>query len=492
MMLTKFALCQAVIIFAVGWARGIPPLTAFIQGFIIITVANVPQGLPSTITAALHIVAKRMGKHNVFVKKLDVIETLGSCSLICTDKTGTLTQNLMSVANLWVVGGKYETLQVSDALKSSSTSSGAPCPLRQLLDVATLNSRVALEQQGDKMMPNGDATELGFYRFCTGVLKTVLNIDIEAHRTKFPKLHEIPFNSSNKWQMSIHRMENQDMIFLKGAPDVLLSKCAYYLDSNGDATPVDEAFRALYTASYEEFGGQGERVLGFAMKPMLHSLAAEMENDPLFKDKLKEKLVGKCEFPMDDLCFVGLISLIDPPRDEVPQAVRECHSAGVKVVMVTGDHPLTAAAIAHKIGMITLPTRETLAKERNLLLSEVNEDDVKAVVVHGTFISEMTESQWNIVIQKQEIVFARTSPEQKLIIVKKFTEAGNVVAMTGDGVNDSPALKQAAIGIAMGMNGSDVAREAADIVLLDDNFASIVVGIKEGRLLFANLKKSIA
>lgn len=160
--------------------------------------------------------------------------------------------------------------------------------------------------------------------------------------------------------------------------------------------------------------------------------------------------------------------------------------------MVTGDHPITAGAIARNIGLITLPTREDIAKEKGIHPNQVDENDVKAVVVHGSTIPSMTDNDWVNLIGKKEIVFARTSPEQKLIIVQKFTEAGNIVAMTGDGVNDSPALKQAAIGVAMGKNGSDVAKEAADLVLLDDNFASIVVGIREGRLLFANLKKSIA
>jgi sodium/potassium-transporting ATPase subunit alpha len=189
---------------------------------------------------------------------------------------------------------------------------------------------------------------------------------------------------------------------------------------------------------------------------------------------------------------VGLATLLDPPRPEVSLAIKDCHSAGIKVVMVTGDHPLTAASIAKKIGLITKPTREDVAKSRNIDLSQVSEEDIKAVVVHGSKIPLMSDKDWEVLTTKEEIVFARTSPEQKLIIVKKFTEAGNVCAMTGDGVNDSPALKQAAIGVAMGLSGSDVAREAADLVLLDDNFASIVVGVREGRLLYANLKKSIA
>jgi sodium/potassium-transporting ATPase subunit alpha len=183
---------------------------------------------------------------------------------------------------------------------------------------------------------------------------------------------------------------------------------------------------------------------------------------------------------------------MDPARPEVPQAVQECLAAGVKVVMVTGDHPFTAKAIAKAIGVITFPTKEDLALERGIDLSEIDENEVQSIVIHGALLPSMTDAEWAIALNKDQIVFARTSPEQKLIIVQKFTAAGNIVAMTGDGVNDSPALKQAAIGVAMGKNGSDVAREAADLVLLDDNFASIVIAIKEGRLLFANLKKSIA
>jgi sodium/potassium-transporting ATPase subunit alpha len=300
------------------------------------------------------------------------------------------------------------------------------------------------------------------------------------------------------------------VLFLKGAPDVLLSKCGFYMAADGAVLPIDDSFLCLYTDVYEGFGGevstcvcdidqhamtlimQGERVLGFAMKPMDISFEEAVAADSNYRNALKESMVGQGSNPTKDLVFVGLVTLMDPPRAEVPQAVRDCHTAGVKVIMVTGDHPLTAAAIARNIGLITKPTRESIAKERKVPVKDVDESEARAVVVHGSQIPAMTDEDWVRLIAKDEIVFARTSPEQKLIIVKKLTEAGNVVAMTGDGVNDSPALKQAAIGVAMGMNGSDVAREAADIVLLDDNFASIVVGIREGRLLFANLKKSVA
>jgi sodium/potassium-transporting ATPase subunit alpha len=359
---------------------------------------------------------------------------------------------------------------------------------------------------------------------------------IEHYRDANPKMHEIPFNSSNKWQMSIHSMatlNGRQVLLLKGAPDVLLSKCSHYLNSDGAAVPIDRDFIEIYTKAYEHFGSQGERVLGFSMKLLNRSVEEEELADPRYKDKLKDGLVGRngsgsatgrsngsgagrdslsglegllnshgshgsSSVVTNDLVFVGLITLIDPPRPEVPQAVKDCQTAGVKVVMVTGDHPLTAEAIARKIGLITLPLSNVLddklmrATLKSMYFNSPTAEIPYAVVVHGTRIETMNEDDWKLVVRMKEIVFARTSPEQKLTIVKQFTDAGNVTAMTGDGVNDAPALKQAAIGVAMGMNGSDVAREAADIVLLDDNFASIVVGIKEGRLLFANLKKSIA
>ena len=499
LLLTQFALVQALLIFVIGAVRGLDLLQVFIQGFIVIMVANVPQGLPTTVTASLFIVAERMGAHNVFVKKLDIIETLGSCTLICTDKTGTLTMNLMSVAHMWYPSTKLTHEEFSERNRQEKSDGAEASQLRALMDVAVLNSRVVLEKKddGSGLAPAGDATELGLYRYFGAAISDRNGMEVEAYRAENPKVWEIPFNSANKWQMSIHsirRNEGREVLLLKGGPDVLLTKCSFYLNDRGEEVPIDEAFTALYNETYEAFGGNGERVLGFAMKRMPRTVAEEEAADPDFKSKLKEGLVGKKEgvVPIKDLCFVGLITLTDPPRPEVPQAVRDCHSAGVKVVMVTGDHPLTAAAIARKIGLLTYPTREQLARHRRCRPADVPEDDVNAVVVIGADIANMTEADWQTLVAKKEVVFARTSPEQKLIIVKEFTKAGNVTAMTGDGVNDSPALKQAAIGVAMGLNGSDVAREAADIVLLDDNFASIVIGIREGRLLFANLKKSIA
>lgn len=514
--LTLFALCQAALIFIVGLSRGYNPFSVFVNGFVVIMIGNVPQGLPSTVTASLYLVAERMSRQNVFVKKLDIIETLGACTLICTDKTGTLTLNQMTVAHIWTAGQRFSSQEFTAAISTETPLNTAPSAtdptsisfcsaatrlvMKRLLEIAALNSRVVIEQKSAEVAPtpSGDATELGLYRFCADCLQKWRGTQIESFRALFPKTHEIPFNSAFKWQMSAHQLEPEkgDSMLLKGAPDVLLDKCGFYLSANNTIEPVDDAFRAQYTAVYESFGGQGERVLGFAMRNYKdnkrHSDCAA--SDPHFNEHLRTSLIGKDSgvTAIKDLVFVGLITLQDPPRPEVPQAVKDCQAAFVQVVMVTGDHPLTAEAIARQIGLVTLPTRADVAKQRGVPPNEVAEDDVQAVIVHGAQIPNMTEDDWRILVSKKEIVFARTSPEQKLIIVKEFTKAGHVTAMTGDGVNDSPALKQAAIGVAMGLNGSAVAKEAADVVLLDDNFASIVVGIKEGRLLFHNLKKSVA
>lgn len=491
--LAIFAFLQGVIVLVVGCARGLNPLNTFISGFIVIILSNVPEGLPSTVTALLYIIALRMGEQNVFVKKLDIIETLGSCSLICSDKTGTLTQNKMTVANMWCPDREFS----SDEFDAEGNNPN-DAQLHALKEVAALNSRVTMERKTpeSELVPNGDATELGLYNFFNKFVQAKTGNNLEHYRDVNTKIHEIPFNSSNKWQMSIHKLpeKGREFLFLKGAPDILLNKCSSYLNQEGREVAIDEQFMALYTKTYEEFGGRGERVLGFARKEMRITLAEEEQHNPAYKDELKEQLIGKKEgvLPINDLCFIGLVTLIDPPRPEVLNAIAECNSAGVKVVMVTGDHPLTAQAIARKIGLITLPTRESIAKDKNIPKEDVNEDDCGAVVIHGSTIPGMSDADWDIVLSKKEIVFARTSPEQKLSIVKKFKGKGLITAMTGDGVNDSPALKQADIGIAMGLNGSDVAREAAALVLLDDNFASIVMGIREGRLLYTNLKKSIA
>merc|ERR1712088_867248 len=303
-------------------------------------------------------------------------------------------------------------------------------------------------------------------------------------REKYAKVHEIPFNSTNKFQLSIHKVDGKHLLVMKGAPERILDRCSQIL-INGKEEELNDQRKQEFETAYETLGGLGERVLGFcsftldeAQYPYGYNFDTEAEN-----------------FPMSDLTFVSLISMIDPPRAAVPGAVEKCRSAGIKVIMVTGDHPITAQAIARGVGIIS-PENETvadIAKRCNIPEEKVNPRDAKAAVVHGSRIKDMSAQDIDDVIRyHKEIVFARTSPQQKLIIVEGCQRAGQIVAVTGDGVNDSPALKRADIGIAMGIAGSDVSKQAADMILLDDNFASIVTGVEEGRLIFDNLKKSIA
>ncbi|XP_062413760.1 sodium/potassium-transporting ATPase subunit alpha-2 [Pungitius pungitius] len=271
---------------------------------------------------------------------------------------------------------------------------------------------------------------------------------------------------------------------MKGAPERILDRCSSIM-LHGQEQPLDPPSRDAFQRAYMELGGLGERVLGFCHRSLSPSqfprgFAFDSDNP---------------NFPTEQLCFLGLVSMIDPPRAAVPDAVGKCRSAGIKVIMVTGDHPITAKAIARGVGIISEGTEtvEDIAERLNIPLSQVDPRDAKACVVHGSDLKDMSPEYLDDLLRNHtEIVFARTSPQQKLIIVEGCQRQGSIVAVTGDGVNDSPALKKADIGVAMGIAGSDVSKQAADMILLDDNFASIVTGVEEGRLIFDNLKKSIA
>jgi sodium/potassium-transporting ATPase subunit alpha len=271
---------------------------------------------------------------------------------------------------------------------------------------------------------------------------------------------------------------------MKGAPERILDRCST-IHLNGREVALTDEWKENFNNAYMELGGLGERVLGFCdfeLSSKDYPLGYPFNSDDI-------------NFPIDNLRFVGLMSMIDPPRAAVPDAVSKCRSAGIKVIMVTGDHPITAKAIAKSVGIISEGNRtvEDLAEELGVPLDKVNPRDAKAAVVHGQELKDITDAQLDeILMYHTEIVFARTSPQQKLIIVEGCQRMGAIVAVTGDGVNDSPALKKADIGVAMGIAGSDVSKQAADMILLDDNFASIVTGVEEGRLIFDNLKKSIA
>nr|XP_042140854.1 potassium-transporting ATPase alpha chain 2 isoform X1 [Peromyscus maniculatus bairdii] len=451
-----------------------------------IIVANVPEGLLATVTVTLSLTAKRMAKKNCLVKNLEAVETLGSTSIICSDKTGTLTQNRMTVAHLWFDNQIFVADTSENQTKQAfDQSSGTWASLSKIIALCN-RAEFRPGQESVPIMKRivvGDASETALLKFSEVVLGDVMEIRKRNH-----KVAEIPFNSTNKFQLSIHETEDPNdkrfLMVMKGAPERILEKCSTIM-INGQEQPLDKSSADAFHTAYMELGGLGERVLGFCH---LYLPADEFPQTYTFD-------VDNINFPTSNLCFVGLLSMIDPPRSTVPDAVTKCRSAGIKVIMVTGDHPITAKAIAKSVGIISAnnETVEDIAKRRGIPVEQVNKREAKAAVVTGMELKDMTPEQLDeLLINYQEIVFARTSPQQKLIIVEGCQRQDAVVAVTGDGVNDSPALKKADIGIAMGIAGSDAAKNAADMVLLDDNFASIVTGVEEGRLIFDNLKKTIA
>jgi sodium/potassium-transporting ATPase subunit alpha len=467
------------LIISIAYGYRVVPTLVFVIGII---VANVPEGLLATVTVSLTLTAKRMAKKAVLVKNLESVETLGSTSVIASDKTGTLTQNRMTVAHLYYDDAIYvaETGTAgSYNLKSSACRGLVRC-------MSLCNRATFIEQVDGAADPRpiqewdaiGDASETALLKFCQR------ERDVASVRAINRKLAEIPFNSTNKWQLSIHESEDPKdkrlILVIKGAPERVLDRCSTIL-YHGRKRKMNDHWKARYEVAYNELGGKGERVLGFAHCYLPESFTADFDFD-----------IDNINFPTEGYTFLGLVSMIDPPREAVPFAVKSCQEAGIRVIMVTGDHPITAKAIARQVGIIHLPTREDLAAERGIPPEEVPDADVRAIVVHGTELKDMEDEDVDRILDHEEVVFARTSPQQKLRIVEGCQRRGAIVAVTGDGVNDSPALKKADIGVAMGITGSDVSKDAADMILMDDNFASIVNGVEEGRLIFDNLKKSIA
>merc|ERR1712038_2163849 len=483
--ITGVAVFPGVTFFIIAFILGYNWLDAVI--FLIgIIVANVPEGLLATVTVCLTLTAKRMASKNCLVKNLEAVETLGSTSTICSDKTGTLTQNRMTVAHMWFDNQIVEadTTEEQTGTGFNKQSEG----WKTLERVAMLCNRSEFKPGQDsvpilKREVNGDASEAALLK-CT----EISHGNVMEYRRRHKKVCEIPFNSTNKFQVSIHETESKDdpryLLAMKGAPERILDRCSTIL-INGKEEKLTQEWKDRFNRAYMELGGLGERVLGFCDLSL--STDKYPEGYPFDGDDVN--------FPLEGLRFVGLMSMIDPPRAAVPDAVNKCRSAGIKVIMVTGDHPITAKAIAKCVGIISEgnETVEDIASRLNIPVEEVNPRDARAAVVHGGELKDLGEAQLDdILIHHTEIVFARTSPQQKLIIVEGCQRMGAIVAVTGDGVNDSPALKKADIGVAMGIAGSDVSKQAADMILLDDNFASIVTGVEEGRLIFDNLKKSIA
>lgn len=577
------AVFLGVTFFIIGVVLKTDPITnlVFMIGII---VANVPEGLLATVQVCLSLTAQRMFTKNVLVKKLDSVETLGSTSCICSDKTGTLTINKMTIANVCVDQTIFETadgirtkqfdmVNVDDDSIKRITRCMTVCNNANWIDASkvcerddqpypglkvgdaiefrkTIQVKGAADEARIMWEPSGDASESAMIKFsqeqplfddecykiagvdkasdpCPGINKARLSypaISCEVEGTK--KTWEIQFNSKNKYQVSVHKQPGSDaaLLLMKGAPERILNRCDFAWEK-GERVPMTPELRQSYEELNLELAAMGRRCLafaeheldpekypaswdGFELSPVNYPIGDDEDEK---KKEIEEAKANNKPLPSMDACgkltYIGLAALIDPPRKQVPGAVEKCKSAGIKVVMVTGDHPATAHAIAKEVGIIWGKTEKDMRKDNAKKYDGVESftvghpsydeaedpDFAPAIVVAGWEFDHLTDSAtWDDYLRHGQIVFARTSPQQKLIIVENFQERGQVVAVTGDGVNDAPALKKADIGVAMGIMGSDVSKEAANMILLDDNFASIVAGVEEGRLIFDNLKKSIA
>ena len=632
------AFAMAIVFFIIGVAQKRGVLDMFILAFVAVLVANIPQGLPATVTASLTVTAKRMRDRNVLVKRLDVVETVGAASVICSDKTGTLTTNVMTMSSVYYAGhserlhgavlrgpshvnGRSQLHPVwrprvspldaifapSDAPASNIVPEGEEgaggggaaadpedvdaeipkessaeddqaltrgsaerahmlhtwysAPFEPLLLIAALCNTATFAPDedaedeilsqlshgpmhlssfyGDKGVKRsksrqgssevvdadgisrqassnrrgpragyrtlegaagmsgsskGNATDVAMMRYCSVLGRN------DFLRDMYSQIAEVPFSSSRKYAAVLVRRPSYETgsgnggpnvayLLVKGAPERISGMCSRYLWDDGKSHKIDAEHNARVDRAYTEFASTGQRVLGFAMA------AIELPPDGIAPvEELMDEL-SRGEKVMRNMTFLGMIALTDPPKQGVDRTIATCRRAGVRVFMVTGDHALTGGAIAREIGLLTATTRNDVAASKGVDPKEIPFSDpaVKAVVITGHEIEQLSEEEWDAILRKKEVVFARTTPEHKQEIVRRLGDMGEVVCVTGDGVNDAPALKEASVGVAMGSaQASDVAREAGDCILLDDNIASIVAACEEGRVLFSNLRKTIA
>jgi len=438
----------SVLIFSYGHWLGHMTFVELFQAVVGIAVSLIPEGLPALITITLAIGVQRMAQRNAIVRRLPAVETLGSVSRICSDKTGTLTLMEMMVTSAVTAEKAYEVTGDGYAPEGEVKEGGKPvgaAPVLKLMGrVSTLCNDAELFQEGQTWKVEGDPTEGALYPFASK-----LGIDRQAELAVSPRIDAIPFESEHKFMATLHRSaDGTEALFVKGAPEVILENCDRQQMDSGETAPLD---RERFLEISDRLAAQGERVLGLAWLP----------NPGLTAGGL-----GPADLPKS-LVLLGLVGLLDPPRKEAIEAVRECHGGGVRVTMITGDHKITAAAIAKMLGI----------------------GDGKTAVA-GTEIEAMNEAALQECVRDVD-VFARASPEHKLRLVKAIQANRQIVAMTGDGVNDAPALKKADIGVAMGIKGTEVTKEAAGMILADDNFASIGAAVKEGRTVYNNIEKAM-
>ncbi|MCX6068515.1 MAG: cation-translocating P-type ATPase [Chloroflexi bacterium] len=443
--LARAAFVIVAIIVALGLIRGQPLIEMLIFG-IALAVAVVPEALPAVVTISLAIGVQKMVKRNALIRRLPAVETLGSTSVICSDKTGTLTKDEMTVRKIYS-GGQLFTVSGAgyvpegDFSVNGGASNVLTDALKRMLTAAVLASDtqliVADSETGSGWAIKGDATEgaLVVVAAKAGLRKEILDAE-------YPRVHEIPFMSETKRMTTLHQTAQTLTAYAKGAPEVILEACDFVLTESG-VTPLDASGRAHILNQAQEMAGEALRVLGIAQKPNVTTETAEQ-----------------------GMTFLGLTGMIDPPRMEAKAAIAVCANAGIRPVMITGDHPVTAEAVARELGLLRSGGR----------------------VLIGAELEQMSDEQLQCVVE-DICVYARVSPSHKLRVVAAWQARGHIVAMTGDGVNDAPALKKADIGIAMGITGTDVTKEAAAMTLTDDNFASIVAAVEEGRGVFGNIKK---
>ncbi len=418
-----------VIIFVAGLMRGEEMVLMFLTA-VSLAVAAIPEALPAVITVALALGARAMSRSNALIRRLPAVETLGSVTFICADKTGTLTQNKMHVEQVYADGRWQTTLPPASEVTEL---------WRYLGQCMALNNDALVGADGTV---TGDPTEVALY-----LAADASGFDKGTLAQRMPRIAEVPFDAERKRMSTLHAVSGHVLTFVKGAPEAVIPRCTNALTKTGTAVLVGEAT----LAEAERLAADGHRVLAFAY----HTFA---ELPALLSAETVET----------NLTFLGFAALIDPPRAEVPTAVSDCVAAGITPVMITGDHPSTARAIAHRLGIATADDTVLTGPELERLSQEDFEAQVKTIRI-----------------------YARVNPEQKIKIVRGLQDKGEFAAMTGDGVNDAPSLRRADIGIAMGLKGTDVAREAADMVLLDDNFATIVTAVRQGRRIFDNIRKFI-
>lgn len=436
------ALALCVILVVVGVLRGHEIVEMFIWG-VGLAVAAVPEALPAVVTISLAIGVQRMVKRHALVRRLPAVETLGCTTIICSDKTGTLTQDQMTVRRIYVNDKLFEVSGAGYDPKGNFLFDGIAFEPREdihletILRIGSLCNDARLFLVDSHWQIKGDPTEGALV-----VAAAKGGLELAAQSVSWPRINEIPFSSERKMMTTIHQSAEGKFAYTKGAPEIILDRCRYVYRDNSDKE-LTTSERENISGLVQTMAGDGLRVLALAYKPISE-----------INEGVEKEMV-----------FAGLMGMIDPPREEVKAAIRMCDEAGIESVMITGDHKLTAIAVARELGLLH-----------------------HGVVLTGAEIDSLSDQQFEEMVGKVE-VYARVSPAHKLRVVEALVKKGHVVAMTGDGVNDAPALKKADIGVAMGITGTDVSKEAADMVLTDDNFASIVAAVEEGRGIYDNIKK---